>query len=727
MFSSIRPLARLTAVAASLIACGTAAGQGLVQRSLLNEMSAKPATPQLVLVSFKQRGPVTATQLEALKAIGIRNGVHMRRMPIVAVAATPEMIRKIAQRPDVLSVFRNAPLRYFNKDATALTGSNKVFSSGAPFGRPTPFSGRGTTVAVIDSGVDATNPDLPLGSKLVDNVQAVPAALLTLVNSLGQVALEGPGIVPVPFLQNQPNTDLSSGHGTHVAGTVAGTGGQSRGEHRGSGPGADILGYGTGAAISILNAVVGMDYALANKLTYRNPIRVTSNSYGSAADAFTDDELCTTPITVASYELYKNDIITVFAAGNDGPGENTHNPYGRIPWVISVAAGEKDGVLTDFSSRGRATYSFKCKTADGVEHTFKDEPTITGPGTAIVSTRAYTGAIPLLSAPDDIALPPAYIPFYTTLSGTSMATPHVSGLIAMILEANPSLTPDQVREVLRKTASNMTNRASWEVGAGYVNVYAAVALAQSMAKGAPLAFGSTVNNLKQSQFAQKGVIDIANHPAKAQIETALARRLVDVYSDGQFLPDGMLNRGDLAQYLVSAGTLRQSLPFGDRVTRTSGSDVPAPTATNNLFPYAEIVTAKGSVVRDLTHSLNPVLPNKNGAFNALGAVSRAELAYSLVQSLGLQAPAAGQTTPVTFTANGSTYTVEDAANLSAIDKWYVQQALNIGMFSVTYKLANENSPTVVALFRPADAAKRFEYASAALTFQTRWQAAQDGR
>ena len=722
MLRHIRPLARLTMVAASLIACGTAAGQGLVQRSLLSEMSARPTQPQLVLVTFKQRGTVTRGQLEGLKAIGVRNGVHMHRLPIVAVAATPAMIRRIAQRPDVLSVFKDAPLRLLNHDATRLTGSRKVLDNPSHFGRVVPFSGRGSTVVIIDSGVDTTNPDLPLGTKVVDNIQAIPAAGITLVNSLGSVALEGPGILPVPFLNNQPNTDLSSGHGTHVAGTVAGTGNQSRGEHRGSGPGADLLGYGTGVAISILNAVVGMDFTLANRFTYRNPLRVTSNSYGSAADAFTPEELCTTPITVASYELYKNDIVTVFAAGNDGDAENTHNPYGRIPWVISVAAGEKDGVLTGFSSRGKAGDAFKCKTADGQEHTFLNEPTITAPGTAIVSTRAFTGALPALGAPDDAALAPAYLPFYTTMSGTSMATPHVSGLVAMILEANPALTPDQVREVLQKTATNMTGRARWEVGAGYANVHAAVALAQSMAKGAPLAFGSTVNNLRQTQFEMKGpATDLTDHPAKAQIETALARRLVDLYSDGRFLPEAALNRGDLAQYLVMTGSLRQSLPFGEKVTRTSGSDVPLPNGTSNLFPYAEIVTAKGSVLRDLTHSLNPVMPNKGSEFKAGDAVLRKELAYSLVQALGLQAPAAGQPGAITFTSGTTTYTVDDATSLSATEKWYVQQALTMGLLKADLGAAGKAS------FRPGDAAKRFEYAAGALAFETQWKRAQDGR
>jgi serine protease AprX len=110
----------------------------------------------------------------------------------------------------------------------------------------------------------------------------------------------------------------------------------------------------------------------------------------------------------------------------------------------------------------------------------------------IVSTRTLTGALPPLEAQNDAAtIAPAYLPFYTHMSGTSMATPHVAGIIALMLEANPNLTPAQVKDILKRTATNMTGRLAWEAGAGHVNTYEAV----SAALGLRTDYGATVNSL----------------------------------------------------------------------------------------------------------------------------------------------------------------------------------------------------------------------------------------
>jgi serine protease AprX len=151
----------------------------------------------------------------------------------------------------------------------------------------------------------------------------------------------------------------------------------------------------------------------------------------------------------------------VFAAGNAGPDNNTLNPYSVAPWVIGVAAGNKDGLtLADFSSRG-------------VPGDPLYQPTITAPGVGIVAARAVTGAITPLGAPDDISLGADAIR-YTHMSGTSMATPHVAGVVALLLQANPALSPDQIRSTLRSTATALPGYAAHEAGAGYVNAFAAV-------------------------------------------------------------------------------------------------------------------------------------------------------------------------------------------------------------------------------------------------------------
>jgi serine protease AprX len=99
---------------------------------------------------------------------------------------------------------------------------------------------------------------------------------------------------------------------------------------------------------------------------------------------------------------------------------------------------------------------------------------------------------PLEAQHDAETLPASELPFYTHMSGTSMATPHVAGILALILEANPHLTPMQVKDLLERTATNMTGRLPWEAGAGHVNAYAAIAEAAGVRAG----WGGTVNALR---------------------------------------------------------------------------------------------------------------------------------------------------------------------------------------------------------------------------------------
>ncbi len=111
---------------------------------------------------------------------------------------------------------------------------------------------------------------------------------------------------------------------------------------------------------------------------------------------------------------------------------------------------------------------------DGKEWTWEDRPTITAPGVDIISTRVIAPLSALSLQKDAEFIEPQHLPYYTKMSGTSMATPHVAGIAALMLEANGSLSPDAVKELLQNTATNMPGYEPWEVGAGYVNAYAAV-------------------------------------------------------------------------------------------------------------------------------------------------------------------------------------------------------------------------------------------------------------
>ncbi|GHA76028.1 S8 family peptidase [Cognatilysobacter bugurensis] len=475
---------RVCAIAAGLLASGVALADAQLDPQLVERMNSSKALDELaVVVTYKQSTPVSAAQVQALKSLGIEKGVTMRTLPIAGALATPAEIKALAQRDDVVSIFWNAPLRFFNKEQREISGAARTVQNPGDFGRAIPFSGAGVAVMVNDSGIDATHDDLKLGRNVVENVLAPQNILAELA---GEIA---PGIVPMTYLEGQPNTDLGSGHGTHCAGTVGGTGQRSGGLYRGVAPGAKLVGYGSGGVLFILDAVGGLDYAATNQFSYSAPIRVTSNSWGSSGKF---DPL--NPVSIATYELYKRGIVSVFAAGNDGAGEDTHNPYAQAPWVISVGAGEKDGVLTSFSSRGKRGETATFTMPDGKSWTYINEPTVVATGVDIISTRANSGALPPLGAEQDTAnLAPEHLPFYTHSSGTSMATPHVAGVVALMFEANPNLTPAQVKDILERTSTNMSGRLPWEAGMGHLNAYAAVAEAAGVRNG----FGATVNGLRE--------------------------------------------------------------------------------------------------------------------------------------------------------------------------------------------------------------------------------------
>jgi serine protease AprX len=362
-------------------------------------------------------------------------------LPMVGVQGTAAQILSLAGLPGVRSIYDNRQLDYFLNQSVPLIGADRVWTELG-------VTGRGVGVAVIDSGIDGTHPDLPFGPKVIQNVKVGPD-------------LFGGGPIVV---ENLANTDTTSGHGTHVASTAAGTGAALAGKYRGVAIGANLVGVGAGETLFVLTALEAFDWVLAHRDTYG--IRVISNSWGTSGSFSPND-----PINVASQMAHDAGLVVVFAAGNSGPGQNTLNPYCVAPWVICVAAGLKDGqTLADFSSRGIP--------GDPLYH-----PTLTAPGVNIVAARATTGVvIDTFFAVDLIDLGTDAV-YYASANGTSMATPHVSGTVALILEANPALIPDQVKSVLAGSATPMPGYQVYEVGAGYLNAYRAVTTVLGLAEG----------------------------------------------------------------------------------------------------------------------------------------------------------------------------------------------------------------------------------------------------
>ena len=393
---------------------------------------ALPGTPQRAVLTFSQYP--TAAVLQALRAAGLQVRAY-RALPMVAVQGTALQLSSLPALAGLRAIHLDRRLSYFLDESAPLIGAPRAWGELG-------ITGQGVTVAVIDSGIDATHRDLPYGSKVVQNVKLAPNLF-----GAGPLVLEG-----------LANTDTTSGHGTHVASTAAGSGAALGGRYRGIAPGARLVGVGAGEALFILTALEAFDWVLQNRLKYG--IRVISNSWGTSGAFDAND-----PINVASRLAHDGGLAVVFAAGNAGPGNNTLNPYCVAPWVICVAAGNKDGAtLADFSSRGIA--------GDALY-----QPTLTAPGVDIAAARATTGIVMNAFFAVDLVNLGADAAYYTAASGTSMATPHVSGAIALMLQANPALTPDALKSLLQSSARPMAY-GRHEAGAGYLDAYGAVRAAQ---------------------------------------------------------------------------------------------------------------------------------------------------------------------------------------------------------------------------------------------------------
>ncbi len=373
--------------------------------------------------------------------------LSMTTLPMAGATLSKAQITELAKDERVKSIYYDAPLEYYNYTSGQITGGHYVHDIEG-------VTGKGTTIAVLDSGVDATHPDLALGEKTIQNVKIA-----------GDLDFAGGKNL---FLEGVPNTDTSSGHGTHVGGTVAGSGEASRDDerrsfyHAGIAPEATLVGLGAGEAISILFSIAGFDYAISNSERYG--IDVITNSWGGGDGNNFDPN---NPTNQASYAAYKKGIVVTFAASNSGPDDNTLNQYAIAPWVINVAAGTSDKGLADFSSRG-------------VEGDWIKTPDLTAPGSGIISARAANTPLPAIGPVVDVNHPDYHL-YYASMSGTSMATPFVAGVVGLMLEVNPNLSPDQVETILKETADDMPAYKEHQVGTGYINVKAAVETARNTA------------------------------------------------------------------------------------------------------------------------------------------------------------------------------------------------------------------------------------------------------
>lgn len=450
--------------------------------------------PIPVVITYKAM-PST-TDLNRLQLAGITKGIRMRELPMVIAPMNAAQLASVKTQPGVKSIWANRIMKPFMNESRRFIGVPQMMADRdvqqANIQNPgMPISGKGVGIGYIDTGIDATHADLKYGTKTVQNV-IQPHSETTvgdggLAIGIGinvfDVVYTATGFNAPIYVENQPHSDVESGHGTHGAAVAAGTGAQSGNFYGGVAPGAHLIGMNAGNELGLpLVTILGAyDYLLVNQFVYN--IRIINNSWGSSlsAEGISPDD----PINIATRTAHDRNIVVVFAAGNAGDVADAINPYSTMSWTISVAAGEKRGLGTPagFSSRG-------VNNGEGTDVAGMPadpnavpnlRPDVTAPGVDIKSARMKgvgltntIGAVPLFVGANDLTtIPPAYLPYYTTSQGTSFACPHVAGVVALMLEAQPTLTPDDVVMILRQTATPMPYEER-VVGSGYVDAHNAV-------------------------------------------------------------------------------------------------------------------------------------------------------------------------------------------------------------------------------------------------------------
>ena len=386
----------------------------------------------------------TSADIADLQRLGILGGTRYRTLPVISMTATKRQLIAVSKLSAVRSIYGNRTLPSLADPGGNLTGGARARADADLKAKNwgSPFTGSGVTVAVLDTGVNGLHPDL--AGRMANNV--------LLASTLGV----GVGFNYPLSVEHLPTTDLVDGHGTFVAGIIAGSGQMSGGKYNGVAPGANILGLSAGA-LNMFFVLEGFDYLLTNGAAYG--VKVVNCSF-SANTLYDPND----PVNVATKMLTDQGINVVFSAGNAGPGNGSMNPYALAPWVVSVGATDSTGRLASFSSRG----SFG-----------RSGPALVAPGVSVVSTRSLgllgvMGVLGLEAGSDLQYLTLAELPFYTRSSGTSFSAPQVAGAIALMLDANPSLTPAQIKDILQRTATPMPPYYAHETGAGMLNIHAAV-------------------------------------------------------------------------------------------------------------------------------------------------------------------------------------------------------------------------------------------------------------
>jgi serine protease AprX len=410
------------------------------------------------IVHFYRQG-TRQQQNAALRRAGLTKVHDFRRYTsAVYVEGSVDAFKRLAAHPWIMRIEHNAPMRLFDATQSWTTrirmAQERVAEGPYKDKSGAILAGKGVTLGIIDGGLFGAHPDF--SGRITHNFKIVNPLI---TGGVPQYVDVGEG----------DSENVAGGHGTHVTGIVAGGGEMSDGGYpnadvapwapgtfTSASPQSNIIHWAHGAGILIISANVAYQHMLDNLGTEGfKALRAVNNSYGE-----------TTPGTPynpndAGKQMIKQivgcNINMVFAAGNDAGDGSTDQTSSYCkdptPGVICVASyndqgtGALDAPLSSFSSRGKI----------GNPHEYPD---IAAPGDLSTSACAQaTATQAICTGGDDQAAETEWQPWYGTISGTSMASPNITGVIGALAQAKPELTPAEIEQLLQRTAR--------KIGSGY--------------------------------------------------------------------------------------------------------------------------------------------------------------------------------------------------------------------------------------------------------------------
>lgn len=313
-----RDVDRRTFVKGAGAALGAAAASGQASASVDDGLDTDTAALQEVIVVFDSRDAV-----DRLGELSLAEGYYkFKQFPFGYTKLTGAQLMQVASWSETVYLQDNHTIELHNDDSRDVTGVQAVQQELF-------YTGESVHAVVIDSGIDGDHPDFE--ETLRHNFRFVNPLETEMWRDVG------------------PADTASKGHGTHVSGTVTGEGNRNP-EYEGMAPDADLTVYSTDIGAGLLGIVGAYDDLVDRQRKGIHDVQVVNNSYGaSAGNAYNP----TGALQRATWAAYKEGILSVFSAGNSGPGTNTMGDYASGPHVMSSAATNDETKVTEFSSRGR--------------------------------------------------------------------------------------------------------------------------------------------------------------------------------------------------------------------------------------------------------------------------------------------------------------------------------------------------------------------------------------